>query len=87
MEDITLKKLVDNLCGRKKELSLLKYYLKRTLRNTGYANLSMNKASAIEIQDGFVTVVFTRDMIYAINNFSCITTDLNNPTTAFEVFD
>lgn len=87
MQEVTLKKAVEKMCGTKKCYQLLKYYLKRSLRNTGTQKLILREADAIEIQDGFVTISFTWDMISAVNNITHKSTDLCIPETAFEVFD
>ena len=41
----------------------------------------------IEIQDGFVTISFTWDMISAVNNLTNEYVDLTTPEKAFKVFD
>lgn len=83
----TLKKAVQAFCGNDKKLSLLKYYLKRSLHNTRNGNLVLEEGEVIEIQDGFVTISFTWDMISAVNNFTNKYVDLTTPENAFEVFD
>lgn len=83
----TLKKAVQTFCGNDKKLSLLKYYLERTLYNTRSGNLILEEGEVIEIQDGFVTISFTWDMISAVNNLTNKYVDLTTPENAFEVFD
>lgn len=85
--EITLKKSVDLLCGNKKELKTLKYYLKRSLQNTKSQNIILREGEVIEIQDGFVTISFTWDMISAVNNITNKYVDLLSPQNAFYVFD
>ena len=85
--NITLKKAVHTFCGNDKKLSLLKYYLKRSLHNTGSDNLVLEEGEVIEIQDGFVTISFTWDMISAVNNLTNKYVDLTIPENAFEVFN
>lgn len=84
---VTLKKAVQLLCGTDKKLNLLKYYLKCSLNNTGNGNLELEEGEVIEIQDGFVTISFTWDMISAVNNLTNKYVDLLTPENAFEVFD
>lgn len=83
----TLKKAVNVMCGDNKDFSLFKYYLKRSLHNTGSGNIVLEEGEVIEIQDGFVTISFTWDMISAVNNFTNKYVDLMTPENAFEVFD
>ena len=83
----TLKKAVQVFCGNDKKLSLLKYYLKRSLHNTGSGNLVLEEGEVIEIQDGFVTISFTWDMISAVNNLTNKYVDFTTPENAFDVFD
>lgn len=82
----TLKKAVQVFCGNDKKLSLLKYYLKMSLHNTGSGNLVLEEGEVIEIQDGFVTISFTWDMISAVNNLTNKYVDLITPENASEVF-
>lgn len=83
----TLKKAVQKFCGDDEKLKLLKYYLKRSLHNTGSGNLVLEEGEVIEIQDGFVTISFTWDMISAVNNLTNKYVDLMTPENAFDVFD
>lgn len=83
----TLKKAVDVFCGKDKKLSTFKYYLKRSLKNTGYQNLELIEGEVVEIQDGFVTICFTWDTISAVNNITHKYCSITNPENAFEVFD
>lgn len=83
----TLKKAVQTFCGDNKKLSLLKYYLKRSLQNTRSGNIVLKEGEVVEIQDGFVTVSFTWDMISAVNNITNEYVDLTTPENAFKVFD
>lgn len=85
--EITLKKAVQTFCGDDEKLRLLKYYLKRSLHNTGSGNLVLREGEVIEIQDGFVTISFTWDMISAVNNITNKYVDLITPENAFDVFD
>ena len=85
--EITLKKCVQKFCGNDEKLSMFKYYLKKALHNTGYGNLVLREGEVIEIQDGFVTISFTWDMISAVNNITNEYVDLTCPEFAFEVFD
>ena len=85
--EVTLKKAVHLMCGNDKRLSLFKYYLKRSLRNVGCGNLVLREGEIVEFQDGFVSIVFTWDMISAVNNLTNEYVDLINPEKAFEVFD
>ena len=85
--EITLKKAVQKFCGDDEKLKLLKYYLKRSLHNTGSGNLVLEEGEVIEIQDGFVTISFTWDMISAVNNITNKYVDLMTPENAFDVFD
>lgn len=84
---VTLKKAVQLFCTDKKELSLFKYYLKRSLLNTGKQNEVLTESEPVEVQDGVVTIVFTWDNIYAINNISGKYCDLTHTEDTFEVFD
>lgn len=84
---VTLKKAVQLLCSDKEELKLLKYYLKRSLQNTGTQNIELEEGEVIEIQDGLVTISFTWDMISAVNNLTNKYVDLLTPQNAFDVFD
>lgn len=83
----TLKKAVQLLCSNNEKLSLFKYYLKRSLHNTESGNIVLEEGEVIEIQDGFVTISFTWDMISAVNNITNKYVDLMTPENAFEVFD
>lgn len=85
--NITLKKAVNLFCGDDKSLSLFKYYIKRSLHNTGSGNLVLEEGEVIEIQDGFVTISFTWEMISAVNNITNKYVDLITPENAFDVFD
>lgn len=85
--EITLKKAVQAFCKDDEKLRLLKYYLKRSLHNTGSGNLVLREGEVIEIQDGFVTISFTWDMISAVNNLTNKYVDLMTPENAFDVFD
>lgn len=83
----TLKKAVQTFCGNNKKLFLLKYYLKKSLHNTGSENLVLEEGEVIEIQDGFVKISFTWDMISAVNSLTNKYVDLMTPENAFDVFD
>lgn len=85
--EITLKQAVNKLLGNDKKLSAFKYYLKNSLRNTENNNTILKEGEVIEIQDGFVTIVFTWDNISAINNITHKYVDLISNTSAYEVFD
>lgn len=85
--EITLKKAVQKFCGNKKELSMFKYYLKRSLQNTGYQKLVLREGEVIEIHDEAVTISFTWDMISAVNIITHKYVDLTIPERASEVFD
>lgn len=84
---VTLKQAVNMLCGDYKSTSTLKYYLRKSLRNTGMGNTVLYDGEVIEVQDGFVTISFTWDMISAINNLTNKYVDLTCPENAFIVFD
>ena len=83
----TLKKAVQTFCGDNKKLSLLKYYLKRSLQNTRSGNIVLEEGEVVEIQDGFVTICFTWDMISAVNNITHEYVDLTTSENAFIVFN
>lgn len=83
----TLKKAVQTFCGNDENLSLFKYYLERSLQATESCNIVLEEGEMIEIQDGFVTISFTWDMISAVNNLTNEYVDLTTPENAFEVFD
>ena len=85
--EITLKKAVDLLCGDYKNTQTLKYYLRKSLNNTGTSKAVLKEDEVIEVQDGFVTISFTWDMISAVNNITNKYVDLTCPEFAFEVFD
>lgn len=85
--DITLKKAVDLLCDDYKHTQTFKFYLRRALRNTGTSKEVLTEGEVIEVQDGFVTISFTWDMISAVNNITNKYVDLTCPEFAFEVFD
>lgn len=85
--ETTLKKAVQTFCGSDEKLSILKYYLKRSLHNTESGNLVLREGEVIELQDGFVTISFTWDMISAVHNLTNKYIDLTTPENAFEVFD
>ena len=85
--ETTLKKAVQTFCGSDKKLSLFKYYLKRSLQNTRSGSIVLKEGEVIEIQDGFVTISFTWDMISAVNNLTNEYVDLTTPEKAFKVFD
>lgn len=84
---MTLKKIVQIFCAKDRTLSTFKYFLKRSLKNTGMQDFELVEGGAIEIQDGFVTICFSWDMISAVNNITHKYCDLINPENAFDVFD
>lgn len=84
---ITLKKLVNELLGNKKELQTYKYYLKRTLQYNNYQNIVLYKGEVVEVQDGVVTISFSWDNISAVNNLTNLYVDIHMPDNAFNVFD
>ena len=86
-QKMTLKKAVQIFCANDRKLSTFKYYLKRSLKNTGSQDLELVEGEVIEIQDGFVTICFSWDMISAVNNITHKYCDIINPESAFEVFD
>lgn len=85
--EITLKKAVDLLCGDYKNTQTLKYYLRKSLNNTGTSKEVLKEDEVVEVQDGFVTISFTWDMISAVNNITNKYVDLTCPQFAFDVFD
>ena len=85
--EITLKKAVDLLCGDYKNTQTFKYYLRKSLNNTGTSKEVLKEDEVVEVQDGFVTISFTWDMISAVNNITNKYVDLTCPEFAFEVFD
>ena len=84
---VTLKKAVQLFCTDKKELRLFKYYLKRSLLNTKKQNEVLTENEPVEVFDGFVTIVFTWDNVYAINHLNNKYCDLTHLEDVFEVFD
>ena len=84
---ISLKKAVDKLFESVPNAETFKYFVKRTLQQRGYGRVMLEEGQVIEIQDGFVTVVFTWDMISAVNNLTNEYVDLLSPRNAFKVFD
>lgn len=85
--NITLKEAVKAFCKGRNDLGLFAYYVKRSLTNTRNNNTILKEGEVVEIQDGFVTISFTWDMISAVNNLTNKYVDLTTPEKAFEVFD
>ena len=83
----TLKQVVQELVPSGEKFASLKYHLKRSLQNTGEQKTVLEESEVIEVQDGFVTISFTWDMISAVNNLTNKYVDLTIPEKAFDVFD
>lgn len=82
-----LKDAVKKFFADNKKYNLFEYYLESSLRNTESGDLVLEEGEVIEIQDGFVTICFTWDMISAVNNITNEYVDLTTPENAFIVFN
>ena len=84
---VTLKEAVEKFCTNEEKYGLLRYYLENALKCDKNADLVLEEGEVIEIQDGFVTICFTWDMISAVNNITDEYVDLTTPENAFIVFN
>lgn len=87
MEQVTLKDCVKAFCLNKKDCECFKYYLKRSLQNTGNQKTILREGECVEIVDGLVVISFTWDNITATNMLTHKYVDMMCPENAFEVFD